>query len=189
MTVFTANSNSGSYCVEELFKNYADKVQVRGVFRSEAKARPFREKHPDLEIVTGVDASKPDTMSGAYANAQAALVVTPHDPAAGFDKDADLTAAMINAAVANGVKYVVLVASFTVNNMEGMGMIGSRFYSSELLLERLGQEAGLKWTVLRGGVFMENLLPHFKKIKAESVYTAPRVLAPMVDTRDIGMYL
>ena len=65
VTIFTANSNSGKHCVEELFKNHADKVRVRGVFRSEQKAEPFRLKYPSLEIVTGVDASKPETLEEA----------------------------------------------------------------------------------------------------------------------------
>jgi uncharacterized protein YbjT (DUF2867 family) len=156
------------------------------VFRSEEKAEPYREKYPNLEIVTGVDANKPETMVNAYRGAQAALVVTPHDMKAGFSRDAELTEAMINSAVENGVQYIVYVGSFTVNNYEGMKHIASRFQPTEVLLEKLGKEKGLKWTVLRAGNFMENLLPNFKKIKDESVYTSPKFIAPMVDTKDIG---
>ena len=186
VTIFTGNSNSGKYCIEELFKRYPDKSRVRGVFRSEEKSQPFREKYPHLEIVTGCDASKPETLAKAYKGAQAALIVTTHDMSSGFDKDAQLTETMINHAVESGITYIVLVASFTVNHMKEMPIISSRFYPSEVLLEKLGNEKGIQWTVLRGGCFMENLLPQFKKIKQDSVFSAANMVVPMNATVDIG---
>lgn len=50
VTIVTGNSNSGSACIKELFDRYADKVRVRGVFRSEEKAEPFKNNYPNLEV-------------------------------------------------------------------------------------------------------------------------------------------
>jgi len=187
VAIITGNSNSGKYCIEELFTRYKDSgLKVRAGFRSAEKAQPFIEKYAGLETVIGVDAAKPETMVKLFQNCQSALIVTPHDPTAGFKDDANLTQTMIQTAVEQGVTYIVLVASFTVNNMERMGMIGSRFKPSEDLLEKLGKEKGLKWTVLRGGCFMENFLPSVSKIKAEGVYTSVFMHAAIVDTKDIG---
>ena len=83
VTVITASSNSGSHCIHELFKRYSDKVAVRAVFRSEEKAKSFREQYKDLEIVTGVDAYNNESLDKAFKGAQSALIVTPHDPSKG----------------------------------------------------------------------------------------------------------
>lgn len=84
VSIVTGNSNSGASCIKELFGRYSDKVNVRGVFRSEEKAKSFRNDYSKLEVVTGVDASKPETLKKAFENAQSALIVTPHDPTAGI---------------------------------------------------------------------------------------------------------
>ena len=152
VTVITGNSNSGSACIEELYARYGDKVNVRGAFRSEEKAAPFRQKYPHLDVVVGVDAEKPDTMKAAFSGAERTLIVTPHDPARGFAEDGQLTVNMINAAVANNVKYIVVVASFTVRDVETMSIIGSRFKPAEDALAKLGKENNIMWTVLRGGM-------------------------------------
>lgn len=62
-----------------------------------------------------------------------------------------------------------------------------RFKPLEVLLENLGKEKGLKWTVLRGGFFMENTLPALLHVKTGSdVFSSPKYCVPMVDTVDIG---
>lgn len=187
VAIITASSNSGKYCIDELFSKYKNSgLKVRAAFRSAEKAKPFSDKYPELEIVTDVDAAKPETLGKVFQNADSALIVTPHDYTRGFDDDAEFTANMINSAVENGVKYIVLVASFTVNNMERMSGIGKRFKPSEDLLEKLGNENKVKWTVLRGGCFMENFLPNIPKVKEEGIYTAAFIQVPLVDTKDIG---
>lgn len=141
-----------------------------------------------MKVVTGVDANKPETLKKAFENADYALIVTPHDPASGIENDANLNETLINHAVENGVKYIVWVGSFTVKDPVRMSMISRRFVSSEKLLEKLGKEKGLKWTVLRGGYFMENWLnPHIKdSIKTKSSVNFPKIYVATVDTRDIG---
>jgi hypothetical protein len=157
VAIITGNSNSGKYCIEELFTRYKDSgLKIKAGFRSAEKAQPLLDKYPGLEAVTDVDAYKPESMVKLFQGSKYALIVTPHDMSKGFSDDAKLTSNMINTAVEQGVNYIVLVASFTVNNMERMGMIGSRFKPSEDLLEKLGKEKNIKWTVLRGGCFMVN---------------------------------
>jgi len=70
-----------------------------------------------------------------------------------------------------------------------MSMISSRFVDGERLLSELAKSRGLKFTVLRGGYFMENFLhnPHFlKALKDESTVRLFGNHSPYVDTRDIG---
>ena len=165
VAIITGNSNSGKYCIEELFTRYKDSgLKIKAGFRSAEKAQPFLDKYPGLEAVNDVDAYKPESMVKLFQGAQSALIVTPHDMKKGFSDDADLTSNMINTAVEQGVNYIVLVASFTVNNMERMGLIGSRFKPSEDLLEKLGKEKNIKWTVLRGGCFMVSGISLLAKI-------------------------
>lgn len=187
VAIITGNSNSGSACIKELFERYPDKLNVRGIFRSADKAKQLQEKYPKLEVVVDVDASKPDTLNKAFLNAHSAVIVTPHDPTKGFSDDAKLTENMINAAVRNGVKYIVYVGSFTVNYPDKIKIISSRFTPSEALLRKLGDEKGIKWTSLRGGFFMENFFGMTaKSIKSESVFAFPNVFVPPIDTRYIG---
>jgi uncharacterized protein YbjT (DUF2867 family) len=188
VSIVTGNSNSGSACIEELLKTYSDRVSIRAVFRSEEKAQPFRLKYGNrIQEVIGVDASKPDTLEPAFAGAHSTLIVTPHDPARGMSDDSSLTVNMINAAAQAGVKYIVLVASWTVKAPERIGEIASRFVAAEELLVKLGNEKSIRWTVLRGGFFMENLLHMVStSVKNESAVKFVQCHIPFVDTRDIG---
>ena len=63
----------------------------------------------------------------------------------------------------------------------------NRFKPCEEYLEELGREKGLKWTVLRGGCFMENLAQGLNSIKTGSdTFVFARTETPMVATVDIG---
>lgn len=155
-------------------------------FRSEEKAKPFRENYLNIEIVTGCDAERIETLNKAFKGVDYALIVTPHDKKRGFDDDANLTVNMIEAAVANKVKYIVMVSSFTVNHPERMPILSSRCIPSERLLEKYGKEKGLKWTILRGGCFMENAIQSVKQALLTSVFYYPDINVAYVDTKDIG---
>ena len=128
-SIVTANSNSGSACIEELFtrENYVGKLKLRGAFRSAEKAEPFKEKYPDLEIVVGVDASKPETLIKAFTGSEKALIITVHDYSRGFADDAKLTNNMILAAVEAGVKYIVLVTSWTHKDPVNLSGLCARY--------------------------------------------------------------
>ena len=189
VTIMTGSSNSGSACIHELYSRYSDKVHVRAAFRSADKAKPLKDKYPDLEVFVGIDANKPETMEAAFTGADSALIVTPHDPKVDLIKnnDAELTANMINTAVECGVKYLVYVGSFTVNCADTIKIIGARFVPSEKLLKELGEKNLVKWTSLRGGFFMENLPYMFRNsLKNESAIRFADYPIVPVDTRDIG---
>ena len=126
VSIVTGNSNSGSACIDYLMNNHSSSLNVRAVFRSEEKSKPYREKYPNLAVVCGVDATQPETTKQAFEGADAAFIVTVHDPTRGFKDDAKLTQVLIDSAVECGVKYIILVASFSVNNCQRMAIISSR---------------------------------------------------------------
>ena len=186
VSIITGNSNSGSSCIKELFDRYADKIKVRGCFRTKEKAEPFQKSYPKMETIIGADASQPDTLKLAFEGAQSALIVTPSGSTKNFSDDAELTNNMIHKAVEAGVKYIVLVGSVSAGYNEVMPIIASRFLPSEQLLEKLSKEKGVKFTVLRGGYFMENVLSNFKKsISERSAIDLPNIHVAMVDTKVI----
>jgi hypothetical protein len=152
VSIITASSNSGSSCIRELYERYSDRLNVRAVFRSEDKAKPFREAYPGLEVVTDVDAYRIESLKKAFQDVQYTLIVTPHDHSKfmEFANDATLTENMINVAVEMGVKYIVLVGSFSAPVADKIKLIGSRFKPAEDLLAKLSKDKGLKYTVLRG---------------------------------------
>lgn len=125
-TIVTGNSNSGSACIDQLLTSSTNQFTVRAAFRTNEKAKPYQEKYPQLEIVCGIDASQPETLEKAFLGAHSALIVTVHDPKRGFKEDAILTENMINAAVDNGVQYLVLVASWTVLESHKIPIISAR---------------------------------------------------------------
>lgn len=125
-TILTGNSNSGSACIKEIYEKYPDTLRLRGVFRTKEKAQFYEKEYPSLEIVIGADANHPETLNKAFQSATCALIVTVHDTQRGFEEDAKLTENLIHAAVENGVKYIVLVGSFTVKDPERISIISSR---------------------------------------------------------------
>ena len=188
VTIITGNSNSGSSCIAEIFKRFADKINVRGAFRGVDKAEPFKQKYPKLELVCGIDADKPDSLNAAFHGAQAALIVTPfsHESIKGASNDAQLTINMINKAADNGVKNIVLVSSWSTP-FDQITMTNARFKPPEDFLIDLGKKKKISWTILKAGYFMENCIYMFKdSIKEKSTINFPNVYIPMVDTRDIG---
>ncbi len=127
-SIVTGNSNSGSACIDYLMKNKISNIEVRAVFRTEEKSKPFREKYPGLEIVCGVNAAEPETTTKAFEGANAAFIVTVYDHSKGFEDDAKLTQVLIDSAVDCGVEYIVLVASFTVKDCQKMEIISARCF-------------------------------------------------------------
>ena len=136
ISVFTASSNTGRACVRELLERHSGTTAVRAVFRSEEKAAPLRAdalgNHPGLEIVSGFDAFDVANLGAAFEGADAAVVVTPHEPARGFGDDAALTEAMMTAAAKAGVRQIVSVGSWTVNAPRGVPALAARFLTPEV---------------------------------------------------------
>ena len=168
VTVLTASSNSGAQAVKTLLEKGA---KVRAVFRSLEKAKIF-EPSPNLKIVTGVDASKPETLKDCFVGANFGICVTPHFD---FAKDSELTINMCEAASKAGA-HIVYVGSWTVRAPETT--IAKRFVPTEAYLKALSTP----WTSLRSGYFSGNYAALFGK---DDIYF-PELTVPPVDPADIG---
>lgn len=189
VAVVTSSSNTGKACVDHLLRAApAGKVAVRAVFRTDEKAAPFRELHPDVEVVTGVDAALPDTLAPAFRGARVAVIVTPHSPDPGHDmaSDSGLCNNMVHAAVAAGVSHVVYIGSWTVHYPSTI--LASRFVPTETLLQSLAAEGKVTFTVLRSGFFCTNLVAAFKATIAAGnfISTPPGYDFAPCDPADIG---
>lgn len=187
--VVTASSNSGGACVTALMHELKGKSKIRAVFRTEAKAAALRAGaagRDDVEVVVGVDAAESASLASAFAGADCAVVVTPHDAAAGMGRDADLTANMINAAAEAGVKHIVYVGSWTVIAPEAVSVIAQRFVPSEALLKSLATSRGISWTILRSGYFFNNFAGVLGSVRKGDSMVFPDLKIPAMDPRDIG---
>lgn len=137
-------------------------------------------------MVVGPDASDPPSLAPAFEGAAAAVIVTV--VSGDFSKDAGLTSALIDAAVAAGVGHIVLVGSWTVHAPEALPALAQRFLGPEAQLKALAEAGRVQYTVLRGGYFMQNFLyvmaPGVKE--SSTVHLPPGVKLPVVDSADIG---
>jgi uncharacterized protein YbjT (DUF2867 family) len=201
--VLTGSSTSGEACIAELLRlpdNAAKdgtEIRVRAGYRTSAKADSAAALHgrsggAPLAVFSGIDAAQPASLAETLAGCAVAVLVTPHDPSAGMDRDAEMTLAMVHAARDAGVRHVVVVGSWTAPHAETtVRTIGARFAPVEAAL-RAGIPAAdgtvLGFTVLRGGFFTGNLAammgPSIRG--AGTVVRFPRFVIPPVDPRDIG---
>jgi uncharacterized protein YbjT (DUF2867 family) len=184
VTVITASSNSGSQAVRDLCEKYHDAVRVRACFRTSGKADALKDAGAD-ETIIGVDALKVETLTPAFEGATIAVVVTPHDMAAGFQDDALMTENMIREAVRQDVKHVIYVGSWTAGVPECCPTISSRFVPTEALLTEL-EATGLKWTNLRSGFFFQNFARMFAGGIRDGTVRFPNHKVAACDPRDMG---
>lgn len=183
--VFTGNSRIGSACLKELFRHYSWYMNIRGVFRSEEKAKALREEFPALEFVVGVDARKPETLPRAFQGVKSAFIVQPNDEN-NLNDSSELAVHMINAAVKNGVSYIVYSSSFAAGKPDKLPLIAGKFTPAEKLLVKLNRDHDLRFTVLRSGLLMQNFEQNFQSIKDEASFVYPDIGAAYVDLRDVG---
>lgn len=186
--VITASSTSGAACVQALLSKYS-KTKIRAIFRTEAKASMLPEcdrMQPNLEIVTGVDATAPETLVKALSGCTVAFLVTPWDPSRGIEDDATLVTNMITAAAEAGVRHVVYCGSWTVNQPEKVSGLANRFIAGEELLKTLEKERGMTWTSLRGGFFFNNFQDLLGSLKTSDEVKFVDFCVPANDPRDIG---
>ncbi|EGD81192.1 hypothetical protein PTSG_11228 [Salpingoeca rosetta] len=203
VSVITATSNSGSACVEELLRlihnpkhgEQKHAVQVRACVRSEKQKRDllqhgYQQSPSAVTVTAGVDALAPNTLPPAFEGASVAVIVTPMTPQ-GFDKDAQATANMVNAAVTAGVKHIVYVGSWTVHQPARLSLLAARFAPTEQLLHKLADDVGITWTSLRSGYFFNNFVhvlgPALKQHATTPITVRfPAITVPACDPRDIG---
>jgi len=184
VTVIPASSNSGSQAVRDLCETFHHVVRVRACFRTSEKADALKDVGAN-ETIVGIDALKVETLPQAFEGATVAVVVTPHDMAAGFTNDASMTENMIREAVRQGVKHVIYVGSWTAGVPECCPTISSRFVPTEALLTEV-EATGLKWTNLRSGFFFQNFARMFAKGIQDGTVRFPNHKVAACDPRDMG---
>jgi uncharacterized protein YbjT (DUF2867 family) len=200
IAVFSSSSATGTSCVRELLSkcssapnnssNSRSTRTIRALFRSKDKAALLESQFSkqiesgELQIVSGYDGYDSESkLALAFEGADVAVLVTPHDLSRGFTDDAMLSMNMIRAANNAGVKHIVNVGSWTVNEPEQLSMIANRFISPEETLKQLQAS----WTSLRAGFFNANLVQMFgPQLKAGNVIKFPIVAFAPVNTVDIG---
>lgn len=181
IVVIPGGSNSGRACIDSLVdSNEAN--QITACVRTPKRTFPA-----EVKVISNVDASNFSALSTAFKDQDYALIVTPHDYSHGFQDDSMLTCNMIHEAADRGVTFIVLVGSFTVHNPKELSVLNGRFAAAEALLEELGRQTDLKWTVLRGGYFTSNLVAAWKQgIDSGSTIRCTQMTVAPIDTIDIG---
>ena len=195
VAVIPASSMTGAFCARELLSGgttTGGPALLRLAFRSEEAASAyhhFAHKRSNVEIVATADAGVQGSLLSVLEGMDTAVLVTPHDHARGFGKDADMSVAMVKAAVDAGCKRIVHVGSWTVKAPSALPSLASRFVPTEEYLRSSAVPRDVEWTVLRGGYFMNNIGAMFHPSLSSGGATIkfPSVKVAMIDARDIGM--
>ncbi|WP_030258153.1 NAD(P)H-binding protein [Streptomyces violens] len=146
-----ATGNIGSALLREL--RVAGAGPVRGLTRDAARA-----SFPaDVEAVEG-DLAQPAALKASLDGVRSLFLVP------GMGADADVLAAARQA----GVEHVVLVSSMTVQTHPHLAPAGEN-----LAVERLLQDSGMAWTILRPTQFASNTLWWAASIRAHRSVRAP----------------
>lgn len=149
-----ATGNIGSALLGELRRGGAG--PLRGFTRHTARAA----FPAGVEAVEG-DFAEPRSLKSALSGVRSLFLVSRLGP------DADI----LDAARLAGVEHVVLVSSITVQTHPRLGQAGEN-----LAVERLLQDSGMAWTILRPTQFASNSL-----MWAESIRGGEGVSAPYAD--------
>lgn len=184
VALLTASSNSGRSCLEALLAN-PDTPEIHALFRTPERASAIVPAPLDNVIVhTGVDASVPSTLAKGLSGCEAALLVTPLDPAHGMANDGEKVCNMIQAAVDAKVNHIVFVSSWTIT-CGSCPILAARFRPGERMLRDLGERGIIQWTILRGGFFQSNYVELLKTAQNEKLSFFD-FLVPANDPSDIG---
>ncbi|MFE2279694.1 SDR family oxidoreductase [Streptomyces sp. NPDC059454] len=161
-----ATGNIGSALVRQLHGSGAS--PVRGLTRDTARA-PF----PDgVEAVEG-DLARPASLKPALDGVRSLFLV----PGMGADAD------VLTAARQAGVEHVVLVSSITVRTHPHLSAA-----AENLAVERLLQDSGMSWTILRPTQFTSNALWWAESIRKHRSIRVPYadIGLPAVHPADIA---
>ncbi|BDM69672.1 nucleotide-diphosphate-sugar epimerase [Streptomyces nigrescens] len=166
-----ATGNVGSELVAQLA---AEGVAVRAMTRSPEKAN----LPTGIEVVAG-DFDKPETLPAALAGVERVFVVPPGYGPEGPVQETTLVAAARKA----GVKHLVKLSTSGV----GFGATDP-LSSGHRAGERVVQESGMEWTILRPGTFMVYLHGYADTIgKERTMYvTEGDPVSAMIHPRDIA---
>ena len=161
----------------------ADGARVRAIVRSEAKARPWRDRGAEIALATLDD---PVALRAAFDGVDGVFTMTPtwFEAEDMFAENAKALTALSQALNAHRQTKVVLLSSIGAHRPRGTGAI-MKLHDMELAF------AGLpSVTSVRAGWFMENfagMISHVRETGMLPSMLAPLDRAvPMVATADIG---
>ncbi len=175
IAVVGATGNTGRTVVKELKKLGHDPVCV---VRNVDKARQVL--GADAKIAVAELTDKP-ALERALAGVDSVFVVTGHNPGMVEQQNN-----VLEAALKAGTKHLVRVSGGpSVARVDSESVVGRGHAAIE---ERLKQ-SGIKWTILRPGLFMQNVLGQAASIKADSKFVMPFPAdfpLALTDVRDTG---
>jgi len=168
--VFGASGHIGSELVSILS---AAGVPAVAVTRAVSPARPL----PGIRWAQA-DLSEPASIGGLFSGVTRMFLLTGNHP-----DMARLQITAIDAAARAGVEQVVKLSALGASDHSKLP-IGRAHYEAEAAL----QASGMRWTILRPHVFMQNLLAQAPEIVYEGriVGASGDGRIPFIDTRDIA---
>ena len=168
--VFGATGNIGSELISILS---ASGVPAIAVTRASSGAKPL----PGIRW-TQADLSEPDSLRGLFSGVSTVFLLTGNHP-----EMARLQITAIEAAARAHVQSVVKLSALGASDHTKLP-IGRAHYEAEAAL----MASGMRWTMLRPHVFMQNLLSQAPAIAREGriVASSGDGRIPFIDTRDIA---
>ena len=175
IAVVGATGNTGRAVVKELKQMGHDPICV---VRNPAKAKEVL--GPDAKTVLAELTDRP-ALEKAFQGVTSVFVVTGHNPSMVEQQNN-----VLDAALEAGVQYLVRVSgSRFLIVPDSPSVIGRGHYAIE---ERL-RESGMKWVMLRPGLFMQNTFAQAASIKNDSKIVLPFAAdlpLAFIDVRDTG---
>jgi uncharacterized protein YbjT (DUF2867 family) len=150
-------------------------VQHRSLVRNRVKAAGSA--GPNVDLVEG-DLSRPETLEAALEGVEKALLLTAASPELPQQERN-----FIRAAKRAGVQYLVKFSAY------GAGLQAPHFFGRQHGEgERVLEDSGLPFTMLRPNGFFQNFLGNAGRIKTQSAFHAPagEMKFSVVDVRDIA---
>ncbi len=175
IAVVGATGNTGRAVVKELEALGQDPIAV---VRNPDKAREVL----GAEVKTAVaELTDKAALEKAFAGVDRVFVVTGHNPGMVEQQNN-----VLDAALAAGVKYLVRVGGGrAVAKHDSPSVVGRGHAAIE---DRL-RESGIKWVILRPGLFMQNVLGQAGAIKNDGKFVMPyakNFKLALIDVRDTG---
>jgi len=175
IVVVGATGNTGRAVVKELKQLGQNPVCV---VRNADKAREVLGADARTAVAELTDRA---ALNKALQGATSVFVVTGHNPGMVEQQNA-----VLDAALKAGAKFLVRVSGGrAVAVADSESVVGRSHYAIE---QRL-REAGIKWVVLRPGLFMQNVLAQAASIKNDSKIVLPfaeDLPVALTDVRDTG---
>ncbi len=175
IAVVGATGNTGRAVVKELKALGQDPIAV---VRNADKAREVLGAGIKTAIAELTD---PAALQQALTGVESVFVVTGHNPGMVEQQNN-----VLDAALKAGVKYLVRVGGGpAVAVADSESVVGRSHHAIEKKL----RESGIKWTILRPGLFMQNALGQAASIKSDGkmVMSFPKDMpVALIDVRDTG---